>query len=100
MTRTTDNRPVTSFKPANTPQRKVHPTRSSVKSDLAPRDSYQVDRPSYNKKKITKKIKKKKDLLSDSSESEDMDMGHVCYKHSHKKAKYIVMEVTEGTEKY
>ena len=38
--------------------------------------------------------------MSDSSESEDNDMGHICFKHSHKKAKYIVMEATEETEKY
>ena len=40
-------------------------------------------------------MKKKKDLLSDSSDSEDDEnITETCYKHSHKKAKYFVVGTT------
>ncbi len=42
--------------------------------------------------------RRKKDLLSDSSDSEEdseVDQVVYCYKHSHKKAKYYVAKTTQ-----
>ena len=44
---------------------------------------------------------RKKDLLSDSSDSDDENaMAAMCYKHVTKKAKYIVMGTTKKTTEY
>lgn len=45
--------------------------------------------------------RRKKDLLSDSSESEDEGVGDLfCFKHPHKKAKYYITKTTHKTPEY
>ena len=58
-------------------------------------------RNSYKNKPAPKR--RKKDLLSDSSESDDsdeMNLNQTCFKHHHKKAKYFIVETTEDTPEY